>query len=74
MRNQYPANSPKLPNLHIAMTTYKVINSRTGETFATYSTHKVAYRHALKLCCIYGPKRYAVKAPSKTAPAELTPA
>ena len=47
-----------------------VINTRTGEVFATYSTEKQATRHARKLCSIYGPMRYGIEARPITTPPE----
>ena len=47
-----------------------VVNTRTGEVFATYSTEKQATMHARKLCSIYGPKYYGVVARPITTPPE----
>ena len=49
---------------------HSVVNTRTGEVFATYSTEKQATRHARKLCSIYGPMRYGIEARPITTPPE----
>lgn len=42
------------------MRTYNVVNAKTKEVFASYSTSRQASNHAINLCRIYGVMAYIV--------------